>query len=174
MSPALLRLAEHFALLSLLAFGGANTVVPEMHRVAVDVHRWMTSAEFADLFAIAQAAPGPNMMIVTLVGLRAAGPAGALVATAAMCAPSCLLTFAVTRLVDRFRDGAWPGLLKEALAPVTVGLVLGSGYVLTRAADHTWAAYGLTALTVVCVLTTRLNPLWLLAAGAALGLAGLV
>lgn len=169
-----LALIGHFGLLSLLAFGGATAVVPEMHRFTVDVHGWMTSAEFADLFALAQAAPGPNMMVVTLIGLQAAGVTGAVVATAAMCVPSCLLAFAVTRVMDRFRTSAWRIVLQAGLAPVTVGLVLGSGWVLTRAADHTVTAYVLTALTVVWTIATRLSPVWMLAVGAALGLAGLV
>jgi hypothetical protein len=92
-ADVLVALCVQFALLSLLAFGGANSVVPEMHRQAVDVHHWMTGSQFAALFAIAQAAPGPNFMISTLVGWKAAGLAGALIATLAMCGPSCVLTF---------------------------------------------------------------------------------
>jgi len=168
------QIVGNFALLSLLAFGGANAVMPEMHRLAVDRHGWMSDAEFADLFALAQAAPGPNAMIVTLIGLRAAGLAGALAATMAMCLPSCILTFAVARLVDRFRDSPWRAVLQDGLAPVTVGLVLGSGLVLTRAADQTALAYALTALAVLWVLTTRWSPLWILAGAAALGIAGIV
>ena len=163
-----------FALLSLLAFGGANAVMPEMHRLAVDRHGWMTDGEFADMFALAQAAPGPNAMIVTLIGLRAAGVAGALAATLAMCLPSCALTFTVARLVDRFRESPWRSVLQDGLAPVTVGLVLGSGLVLTRAADQTAVAYALTAVAVIWVLATRLSPLWILAGAAALGVAGIV
>jgi chromate transporter len=173
-SDRVLALLSHFLLLSLIAFGGATAVVPEMHRFAVDVQGWMTSAEFADLFALAQAAPGPNMMVVTLIGLRTAGVSGAVVATTAMCLPSCLLMFAVARTMDRFRGSRWRAVLQAGLAPVTVGLVLGSGWVLTRAADHTVVAYALTAVTVVWMTATRLSPFWLLAVGGALGLAGLV
>ena len=174
MSGRPLALLGHFGLLSLLAFGGATAVVPEMHRFAVEGHGWMTSAEFADLFALAQAAPGPNMMVVTLIGLRAAGVTGAVIATVAMCLPACVLTFGVTRAMQRFRTSVWRGILQAGLAPVTVGLVLGSGWVLTRAADHTPAAYALTALTVVWMVATRWSPFWLLAIGATLGLAGLL
>ena len=168
------QILGNFALLSLLAFGGANAVMPEMHRLAVDRHGWMSDAEFADLFALAQAAPGPNVMIVTLIGLRAAGLAGALAATMAMCLPSGVLMFAVARLVDRFRDSPWRAVLQDGLAPVTVGLVLGSGLVLTRASDQTALAYALTALAVLWVLTIRWSPLWILAGAAALGVAGIV
>jgi chromate transporter len=114
------------------------------------------------------------MMVVTLIGLRTAGVSGAVVATTAMCLPSCLLMFAVARTMDRFRASRWRAVLQAGLAPVTVGLVLGSGWVLTRAADHTVVAYALTAVTVVWMTATRLSPFWLLAVGGALGLAGLV
>ena len=90
-SDTLVALAVQFTSLSLVAFGGANAVIPEMHRQAVDVNHWMTNQDFAALFAIAQAAPGPNFLVTTLIGWKAAGLAGALVATAAMCGPSCVL-----------------------------------------------------------------------------------
>lgn len=83
-----------FGLMSLFAVGGANSAIPEMHRVAVDVHRWMTDKQFADVFAISQLSPGPNVLIVTLIGYSVAGIAGALAATLAMCGPdrdTCLL-----------------------------------------------------------------------------------
>ena len=75
----LIALALMYGQLSLLAFGGANAVIPEMQRQVVDVHHWMTAQDFAAMFALAQAAPGPNMMVVGLVGWRVAGVAGAVV-----------------------------------------------------------------------------------------------
>ena len=100
-------LAAHFALLSLFAIGGAMAVVPEMHRQAVDVSHWMTDRQFADLFAIGQAAPGPNIIVVTLIGYQAAGIPGALVATFAMCGPTCVITYYVSRTFDRFKHAHW-------------------------------------------------------------------
>jgi len=161
-----------FATLSLLAFGGANAVVPEIHRQSVDIHHWMTDREFAALFALAQAAPGPNFLISTLVGWKAAGLAGALLATAAMCAPSCLLTYWVAKVWDRNRDAPWRIALGAGLAPVTVGLVSASAWLLAGAADHGWRLAIVTAATAVASLLTRLNPLWWLGAAAALGFAG--
>jgi chromate transporter len=134
----------------------------------------MSAKEFADLFAISQAAPGPNMLFVALVGWKAAGLAGALVSTVAMCAPSCLLTYGVNRVWHRFRGARWRDALLAGLAPVTIGIVLSSGYILTRAADHKLAAFGLTAATAIVVLTSRLNPLWMLAGGGLLGILGVV
>ena len=165
-------LAAQFTLLSLLAFGGANAVVPEMHREAVDVHHWMSDADFTALFAIAQAAPGPNFMVSTLVGWKAAGLAGALVATAAMCAPSCLLAYWVAKAWDRFREAPWRRALAAGLAPVTVGLVAATFWLLVRAADRNVYLGLVTAATLAVAYFTRLNPLWCLAAAAGLGLLG--
>ena len=87
----ILALISTFALMSLFAVGGANAAIPEMHRIAVDVQHWMTDKQFADVFAISQLSPGPNVLIVTLIGYSVAGIAGALAATLAMCAPTAVL-----------------------------------------------------------------------------------
>jgi chromate transporter len=97
-------LAAVYLQLSLLAFGGANAVIPEMQRQVVEVHHWMDAREFASLYALAQAAPGPNMMVVSLVGWRVAGFWGAMVATAAIAAPSSVLTLLVSGLWYRFKN----------------------------------------------------------------------
>lgn len=165
-------LASQFAALSLLAVGGANAVIPEMQRQAVDVNHWMSAAEFAELFAIAQAAPGPNVLVVTLIGWKVAGISGAVVATLAMCAPSCLLTLLATALWDRARHARWRAVVQAALGPITVGLVLASGYLLSRSAIASGPAFLVTAATTAVVLSTKIHPLYLLGAGAALGAAG--
>jgi chromate transporter len=175
MKPSILGvLVTQFAILSLMAFGGANAVVPEIHRQAVDVHHWMTDREFASLFAIAQAAPGPNFLVATLVGWKAAGLAGALAATAAMCAPSCLLTYWLVKAWDRYRESAWRNAIAAGVAPVTVGLIGSSALLLVRAADHGWKLGVITAATAGVAYFTRLNPLWCLAAAGGLGAVGLV
>ncbi|HEY2177033.1 MAG TPA: chromate transporter [Caulobacteraceae bacterium] len=167
-------LAIQFAGLSLVAFGGANAAIPEIQRQSVGLHHWMSDKEFAALFAIAQAAPGPNFMISTLVGWKAAGLAGALVATAAMCAPSCLLTFWVVKLWDRYRDASWRHAIGEGLAPVTVGLVASSAWLLSRAADIEWRLAAVTVATAIAAYVSRINPLWWLGGAALLGLSGAV
>ena len=106
-SDTLVTLALHFALMSLFAIGGANAAVPEMHRLAVEVMHWMTDRQFTDLFAIAQVTPGPNVIIVTLIGYHVAGLPGALVTTVAMCGPTCLFAAIVGRVWDRFRTAKW-------------------------------------------------------------------
>ena len=168
------QLATQFAGLSLVAFGGANAVIPEIQRQSVGLHHWMSDKEFAGLFAIAQAAPGPNFMISTLVGWKAAGIPGALIATVAMCAPSCFLTFWVVKVWDRYRDAPLRHALAAGLAPVTVGLVVSSAWLLSRAADVDWRLAALTVGTALIAYLSKLNPLWCLGGAAALGLTGLL
>jgi chromate transporter len=160
--------------LSLLSFGGGPTVLPEMQRQIVEVHHWMTAADFAALFALAQAAPGPNMLVSTLVGLHVAGLWGALVATLGMIVPSSLLTMAVVGLWDRFRDAPWRKAVQAGLVPVTVGLFLAAATMIALSADHTIALGMLTLAVAAASLWTRIHPLWLLGAGALLGVIGLV
>jgi chromate transporter len=174
MMDVLLQLLTDFSVLSLLAVGGAPTVFPEMQRNVVEVHGWMSASQFADLYAIAQASPGPNILVVSLIGWKVAGLAGALTATLAMVGPSCILTCLVAGTWDRFREARWRAVVQLGVAPLTVGLMLSSGYLLTRSADDSIAAYALTAATVAVLMGTRVNPLWLIAAGALIGLTGLV
>ena len=174
MSPVLLELAAQFFVLSLLSIGGANAVIPEIHLRAVEIHHWMTDEDFAQLFALSQAAPGPNVLIVSLVGWKVAGVLGGVVALLAMSGPSSFLTYWVAHAWERWRDAPWRIAIQRGLAPVTVGLILSSGYVLTRAADHSWTAYAITGATLLLSLSTRLHPLWLLGVAAILGGLGLV
>ncbi|MDR3579999.1 MAG: chromate transporter [Oryzomonas sp.] len=163
-----------FGMLSLMAFGGAGAVLPEMHRLTVDTHHWMNDATFAQLVAISQATPGPNAIIVTLIGWHVAGLTGALAATTAMCGPSSLLIFIFMRYWEKIRGTRWRLIIQTGISPLAIGLVLASGCIITRGADVGWGAYGLTAATVMIVLKSRLNPLWLIGLGALLGLAGIV
>jgi chromate transporter len=170
----LLALAVHFGLLSLLAIGGGNSAVPEMHRQAVEVAHWMTDRQFADLFAISQAAPGPNFLISTLIGYHVAGFPGALVATFGMCGPSSMLAYFVSGTWERFKDARWRIAIQNGLVPISVGLIGASGIVLAQAADHNLLAYAMTATTAVISYATRLSPLWLFVVAGLLGLWGLV
>jgi chromate transporter len=168
----LIALFGYFALLSLFAVGGANAAIPEMHRIAVEVMHWMNDRQFADMFAIAQLSPGPNVIIVTLIGYHVAGIAGAGVATVAMCGPTCVAAFFVARVWDRFKDARWRIAIQAGLVPVSLGLIGASAFVLARAADHNVYAGLVTSATVVVAFATRINPLWLFAAGGVLGLTG--
>ena len=170
----LFELALQFMVLSLLSIGGANAIIPEIHLRVVEIEHWMTDADFSAMFALSQAAPGPNVLIVSLIGWKVAGVAGAVVALAAMCGPSSVLTYGFTQVWDRFRDAPLRIAIQHALAPVTVGLILSSGYVLTRTSDHSWPAYAITGVTALLTMTTRWHPLWMLAAAAGLGALGVL
>jgi chromate transporter len=167
-------LALTFATMSLFAVGGANSAIPEMHRVAVDVNHWLTDKQFTDVYAIAQLSPGPNVLIVTLIGYSVAGLAGALVATLAMCVPTALLALIVSRFLARSSHARWPGIVQAALVPLSIGLMGASGFILARTSDRTMVAVLVTVGAAMLASTTKLNPLWMLAAGGCLGFAGLI
>jgi chromate transporter len=171
---ALVTLAGFFALMSLFAIGGANSAVPEMHRFAVGVQHWLTDRQFGDTFALAQLTPGPNVIIVTLIGYQVAGLVGALVATLAMCGPTCLFAFFAGRAFDRFRGTTWHAAVSGGLVPVTLGLTAASAAVVAGASDYNWLAGGITLATAVVCYWVRLHPLWVFAVAALLGAAGLV
>lgn len=173
-SGPLLILAVNFTLLSLISVGGINPLIPELHRQMVEVYGWMTSERFAALYAVAQAAPGPNILVATLLGWQVAGLAGAIVTTIAICGPTCTAIYLVAGLWERFRFAKWRIAVQNGIVPVTVGLVAASAYVLARAADSTFAAVLLTLATAAAVTMTRLHPLIFLAAGAVLGAVGLI
>jgi chromate transporter len=166
-------LALNFAFISLFAIGGANAAVPEMHRISVVVMQWMSDKQFADLYALAQIAPGPNVLIVTLIGYHAAGLLGGVAATAGMCGPACIFAFWFARVWDRFKGAKWRTVIAAALLPLSLGLVAASAYVVTRAAAQSPGAVGIVAATAIIAFSMRLNPLWLFAAAGILGLAGL-
>ncbi|SFA71360.1 chromate transporter [Collimonas sp. OK607] len=173
MSDTLLALATIFSQLSLLAFGGGNTILPEMQRQVVDIHHWMSPQEFSAMFALAQAAPGPNMMVVTLVGWHVAGWPGVLVTSLAKFGPSSILTGVILHLWQRFKDKPWRATIQVGMVPMTVGLVGASAALITEASTRTW---GLAVIAAVCALIaykSKVHPLWILAAGALLGLSGI-
>ncbi len=170
----LLTLAVQFAIMAMLALGGANAVVPEIHRQAVEMRGWMSERQFADMFAISQAAPGPNVMIVTLIGYHVAGFSGALVTTFAMCGPTAVLAAVLSSTWDRFRDAPWRVAVQAGLVPISVGLVAASAIVLTQVADRNLAAVIITVATAAVAYWTRWNPLWLIGIAGLAGLAGLV
>jgi chromate transporter len=121
-----------FGILSFFAIGGASTAVPEIHRQSVEIAQWLTDRQFSELFALAQAAPGPNVMFVALLGHFIAGVPGAVVATVAMCGPTCFLAYGVSRVFERFREARWRIVIQAGLVPVTVGLIAASALIIAQ------------------------------------------
>ena len=170
----LLVLALQFSLLSFLAVGGAVSALPEMHRQAVEVYGWMSSTQFAQLVAIAQASPGPNVLIVTLIGQQVAGVPGALVATICMCGPACALAFQIVRAFHRFKESRWAMAVQAGLIPVSVGLVAATALIVARSADQSWGTLLITAATFALTRWTSVSPLWALGGAALVGCLGLL
>jgi chromate transporter len=170
-----LTILLHFSAISMMAVGGGVIVLtPELERLVVDQHHWMLASEFLADYTLAQAAPGPNMLFVTLIGLRAAGWMGALAATLAIIVPPSAFLLGVLELGRRHPGQLGVGWLRRILAPLSVGMMVASAWTLTRMAVQTPLALVLTVLTVAVLLGSRLNPLYLIALGAACGALGLV
>ena len=164
----------YLMLLSFLAVGGFPSILPEMHRYIVGVHAWMTSEQFAQIYSLAQIAPGPNVMYVPLIGWHVAGWHGAVATLFAVVVPSFSLTLVVANLYARHPKAAFGVAMRRGLTPITIGLILASAWILLPAVNRDWRGYALSALTVFLVSRTRVNPIWVLVAGAAAGVAGLV
>ncbi|PZP99700.1 MAG: chromate transporter [Variovorax paradoxus] len=180
-----LALFLHFATLSLLAVGGAITTAPDMHRFLVDQRHWLSDPQFSASIAIAQAAPGPNVLFVALmgwnVGLNAGGYAtaalGLTVTMVGVLLPSSTLTYLSAQWGHRNRHRRSVRAFKAGMAPIVVALLVATGWVLAGsqgAAAQNWRLWLLTAVVAVLVWRTRLHLLWLLGAGALLGGFGLV
>ncbi len=186
-------LFTHFLILSLLSIGGAITTAPEMQRYLVVDRLWLTNAQFNSSIALAQAAPGPNVLFVALVGwnvgLNAGGGlgagaagwgwalAGVSVAMLGIMLPSTTLTFLAARWGHRNRELRPVRAFKQGVAPIVIALLISTGWVLTAAHNHPaqdWRLWLLTVVTALVVWKTRIHLLWLLGAGALLGALGLV
>jgi chromate transporter len=188
-----LALLTHFLSLSLLAVGGAITTVPDMHRTLVDQHQWLTDGQFNASIAIAQAAPGPNVLFVALmgwhVGLNAGGGLGAgwvgwasallgvFLSMLGILLPSTTLTFVASRWGHQNRELRAVRAFKQGMAPVVLALLIATGWILTAAHGANlahWPLWLLTASVAVLVWRTKLHLLWLLGAGALAGVLGWV
>jgi chromate transporter len=188
-----LQLFSHFATLSLLAVGGAITTAPDMHRHLVLDQRWLTDTQFVSSIALSQAAPGPNVLFVALlgwnVGMNAAGGhaagwhawgwalLGVTISMVAILLPSSVLTYSATRWAHRNREMRAVRAFKTGMAPIVIALLIATGWLLSAhhdQPDRDWPLWLLTAVTTVLVWRTRIHLLWLLAAGAGLGWLGWV
>lgn len=174
----LFSLFLHFMTLSLLSIGGAITTVPEMHRYLVDRQGWLSEELFTSSIALAQAAPGPNILFVAVLGYNVAGLAGAAAAMAGIMLPSSVLTVTATRWARAHRDDLKVRAFSAGMMPLTLGLIVATGWLLAlpflRNEAHRWSTLALIATTVALTLRTRLGLVWMVLAGGALGALGFV
>jgi len=179
----------HYLALSLLGVGGAITTAPDMHRYLVQQQHWLSDPQFNASIAIAQAAPGPNVLFIALlgwnIGLNAGGGAGAwpmglfgmLVTMTGIMLPSSVLTFMATRWGHRNRDRRDVRAFKQGMAPIVIALLIATGWILATTHNNPatdWKLWLLTAVTTVIVWRSKIHLLWLLGAGALLGALGWV
>ncbi len=180
-----LSLFAHFLSLSLLAIGGAISTAPEMHRYLVDQQHWLTDAQFNASIAIAQAAPGPNVLFIALMGWHVGVNAGSLafallgvlIAMLGILLPSTMLTFLATRWAHRNRELRAVRAFKQGMGPIVIALLIATGWIMASTNNHPatdWPLWLTTVVAAVFVWKTRIHLLWLLGAGALLGWFGLV
>ena len=180
-----LGLFTHYLSLSLLAIGGAISTVPEMHRYLVDQQHWLSEAQFNSSIAIAQAAPGPNVLFIALmgwnVGINAGGMAtaflGALLPMVGMLLPSTTLSYLAARWGHQNRELRAVRAFKVGMAPIVVALMIATGWILSSAHSNPredWRVWLLTVATALVIWRSKVHLLWLLAGGALLGWFGVV
>lgn len=179
-----LHLFLHYLALSLISLGGAIATAPDMHRYLVTEQHWLTDPQFSSSIAIAQAAPGPNILFVALIGwnigLNAGdmmtGVFGMVLSIFGILLPSTIVTYSATRWAHRNRNLRSVRAFKQGMGPVVIGLILATGWILASTHDRLmedWRLWLITAVTVFMVLQTRIHILWLLASAALLGWFGL-
>jgi chromate transporter len=164
----------HFASLSLLAVGGAITTVPDMHRVVVERHGWLADAQFSASVALAQAAPGPNVLFVAVIGYQVGGLVGVLATMLGTLLPSTTLALAASRWGDAHGDTRLLRAFTAGMAPLTMGLLLSTTWVLLEPSGFRVSSIVLVATTLWVMLRTKRSPLWLIALGALVGALGWV
>jgi chromate transporter len=188
-----LALFNHFLSLSLLAVGGAIITAPDMHRFLVDENQWLTEQQFSSSIALAQSAPGPNVLFVGLMGWNVGLNAGAglgggwisvalsalgmLISLLGIMLPSSVLTYTATRWAHKHRDNRGVRAFKLGMAPVVIALLVSTGWLLTASHNQPtrdWPLWVLTLVAMGLVWRTRIHLLWLIGAGALLGAAGWV
>jgi chromate transporter len=174
MISTLLSLFLKLSAFSLVAFGGINALLPTLYDISVNQEHWINGQTFADYFAIAQAAPGPNLMTVTLIGWNVGGVIGAVIATLAIAWPSSIMIYFLQRSILGMRDIQKQKMIQAAASALAVGLVLSAAWGIALQINGSTAAYLLTLGTIAITVFTRWHPLYLIAIGGALGILGLI
>lgn len=161
----LLTFLRVFAPLSFLTIGGGQSIIPEIHRQAVEIHGWITQQQFLDLFALSRLTPGPKSLLVTLVGWKAAGLAGAIVASIAIFLPSAILIYILATLWKRYEGTRLILAIEAGLIPIAAGMILSASATILQAAEGGWWAWAVALLSTAALLWTRVSPFLLLGLG---------
>lgn len=154
-----------FVPLSFLSFGGGASILAAIEYQAVDVHHWITRREFIDLFALSRAAPGPGSMLVTLIGWKAAGIAGALAGTLAIYGPASIACYGAARIWSRYRGTLWHSVLESGLIPVAGGLTFAGMFAVMRASEARPLDWVIAAISAALLTwSKKVHPLLIIAA----------
>jgi chromate transporter len=163
-------LARVFAYLSLLTVGGGMAAFPEMTNLTVDVHKWLTFPQLIHLYSVGQVLPGPNMMMIVVIGDWAGGLLGAIVTLLAFFAPTALLAFLVARFWKRLESWPWRKSIQEGLAPVSIGLLLAGCFTMAKGAISGLETGAIAVGVLLILLQYKINPALLVLGGAAIGI----
>lgn len=166
-------LAEVFAYLSLLTIGGGMAAFPEMKTLVVDTHHWMTYDQLIHVYSVGQMSPGPNMMMVSAIGVRVASIPGALTAAVAFFLPTGILTFAVGRIWNRLANWPWRDSIQKGLGPVAIGLAVAGLLTFGRGSITGWVTIAVALIVFYATIRTKINPALLILGGAVIGVIGL-
>ena len=161
----LIQLAGVFALLSIMAVGGGTAVLPEMKRMTVNTYHWVNDDQFRDIYSLGQVAPGPNMLMVMLIGYHIAGAMGAAVVALAFFLPDCVLTLFANRLWEHYAESPWRNAIQHGLAPVSIGLMLSGTYSIARLSVFNATGAAIALITLAILLWRHVNPVILIGAG---------
>src|SRR5271170_7961391 len=161
----LIQLAGVFALLSVVAVGGGTAVLPEMKHMTVNTYHWVTANQFRDIYSLGQVAPGPNMLMVMVIGYRLSGAAGAAVVALAFFLPDCILTLFANRMWLRYEDSPWRKAIQQGMAPVSIGLMLSGTYSIARLSLFNTAGAVIAAVTMAVLLWRHVNPVIMIGTG---------
>ena len=178
---SLLSVIWDFLSLSLFSLGGGNTLLNEYHYLAVDRYCWLSSRQFADIYALAEAAPGPSSMIVGLLGMGAAvnegpvwGVLSGVMAEISILLPSTVLMVAASLSWNRLRNSPWRLAFERGLGPITLGILFAVGLKILRISDHDTPAYAVSFVVCLLMLRTKISPLWFMAVAGLMGGLGLI
>lgn len=163
---ALYDLFAVFAPLSFLTVGGGQSILPDIHRQAVDSYGWITDAQFLDYFALSRIAPGPASLLVTLIGWHVDGWAGAIVASFAIFVPCSILIYGLAHIWARYRSSIAVRAIEAGLVPVAAGMILASSCTILRAAEGGAWAWAVAAVSTLALVFTRISPFLMLGVGA--------
>ncbi len=161
----LFHLSAVFTMMGLLAFGGGTAVLPEMQHVTVHTYQWLSDAQFRSIYSLGQISPGPNMLMVLLIGYRLSGAVGAIVVGLAFFVPDCIIAVLVNRLWHHFHDSPWQRAIQRGMGPVAIGLMISGTYAIARLSIINLFTLGIALVVFAILMWRHVNPAVLVMVG---------